>query len=232
MTMEHACEQYSEEWTRLRLGIPTASRFDDVITPAGKPTAGRERRKYLFRLIAERLLGQTMDDGFESVWMRRGSELEQQALAAFIAMRNVGGLIDTDSRKAGFFTALEDRVGASPDYILGENAGLEIKCPAPYTMVEYLVDGPGDRYKAQVQGQMLVCNWEAMHFWAWHPLMPPAYIMTRRDDTYVYKLETALREFCAELDDVEAYARGKGLFRLAEKLRLSDELQAGGAVMP
>ena len=56
MTKEHACEQYSDDWFRLRLGIPTASQFHNIVTPLGRPTDNRERRKYMLRLVAERLL--------------------------------------------------------------------------------------------------------------------------------------------------------------------------------
>ena len=225
MTTEHTCEQYTPEWTRLRLGKPTASEFHLIITPAGKTTDNRERRKYLFRLVAERLLGQAMNDGFESYWMKRGSDLEEQALEVFIkSMKFLRG------RKAGFFTALDNKVGASPDYVLNETTetalglGLEIKCPAPYTQVEYLIDGPGDKYKAQVQGQLFVCSWHLMHFWAWHPLMPAVHMITIRDEIYIAKLVSALKQFCEEVDAAEAFARGQGVYRLAEKLRLSDEM--------
>lgn len=220
--MEHLCEQYGEDWTRLRLGKPTASRFADIITPLGKPTVGKERRKYMFRLIAERMLGQAMDDGFENAWMRRGSDLEEQALVEFQGRQE-----RWTGRKAGFFTGLNDMVGASPDYIINERTGvgLEIKCPAPYTMIEYLIDGPGDRYKAQVQGQLMVCEWQTMHFFAWHPSMPSVRIIAYRDEPYIAKLTEALEEFCDQLDEYTDFVRGKGMFKLAEKLRLSDELK-------
>ena len=231
MTTEYTCEQYTPEWTRLRFGKPTASQFHLIITPAGKPTDNRERRKYLFRLVAERLLEQAMDDGFESYWMKRGSDLEDQALEAFVGLRNLGG------RKVGFFTAMNDRVGASPDYVLEETVGirlgtgLEIKCPAPYTQVEYLIDGPGDKYKAQVQGQLFICNWQFMHFWAWHPAMPPFHMVTGRDTVYIARLISALEQFCEEVDAAEAFARGKGAYRLAETLRLSDEMASVGNIL-
>lgn len=221
--IEHDCKQYSEQWTRLRLGKPTASGFHHIITPGGKPTESKERRKYMFRLVAERLLGQAMDDSHETIWMKRGSKLEDDAVAAFMVRVRVNGY-----RKAGFFTALDGRVGASPDLILGHGGeGVEIKCPAPYTQVEYLIDGPGDKYRPQVQGQLFVCEWNVMHFWAWHPLMPSVHIVTKRDDIFIHKLAPALNDFCREVDDAEAFARGKGSFRLAEKLRLSEEMSVG-----
>lgn len=221
----HPCEQYSEEWTRRRIGKPTASMFHTIITPTGQPTTNKERLKYKYRLVAERLLGQCMDDHYESYWMRRGSELEDQAVEALkVHVEKIHAV-----EKAGFFTALDGRVGASPDGMVimgsGIEEGVEIKCPAPYTLVEYHVAGLGDNYKAQVQGQMFVCQWERIHFWAWHPNMPPVYVVTHRDDRYIARMEAALQAFCAEVDEAEIHCRGLGRYMLAAKLRLSDEME-------
>jgi hypothetical protein len=46
--------QYSEEYDRLKLGIPTSSHFHKVITPQGKPS--KQWREYACVLIAERIL--------------------------------------------------------------------------------------------------------------------------------------------------------------------------------
>jgi hypothetical protein len=54
--------------------------------------------------------------------------------------------------------------------------------------------------------------------------MPSVHVITDRDEVYIGKLEFALAQFCRELDDAEAHARGMGMFRLAEKLRLSEEM--------
>ena len=60
----HRIEQGTPEWKKVRLGIPTASWFHTIITPLGKPTDNRERKKYLYRLVAERILQQPMPDSF------------------------------------------------------------------------------------------------------------------------------------------------------------------------
>jgi hypothetical protein len=46
--------QYSEEYDRLKLRIPTSSYFHKVITPQGKPS--KQWREYACVLIAERIL--------------------------------------------------------------------------------------------------------------------------------------------------------------------------------
>lgn len=228
---EHKVEQYGDEWAKLRLGKPTASGFHNIITPTGLPTRGLTRRRYLCRLVAERLLNQFMDDRYESNWMKRGSELEEEATKAFMRHNDK---VETVV-KAGFFTTSDGKVGASPDGIVvskdpkmaGIVEGLECKCPAPYTQVMYLLDGPEDSYKAQVQGQMWICGFRRVHFWGWHPSMPPVYTVYMRDDHFIARLQQAVYEFLAEVDDAEAHCRGLGSYRLAEKLRLSEEMSVG-----
>jgi hypothetical protein len=51
---QHDVTQYSEEYDRLRLGIPTSSNFHKIITPQGRPS--KQWREYACVLIAERIL--------------------------------------------------------------------------------------------------------------------------------------------------------------------------------
>jgi hypothetical protein len=55
----HNVEQGTEEWFRLRLGMPSASKFKDLVTPKGKPSASGE--KYMYELLAERLSGKRIE---------------------------------------------------------------------------------------------------------------------------------------------------------------------------
>jgi hypothetical protein len=223
----HLCEQRSDAWYRLRMGIPTASQFHNILTPTGAPTKGDRRAKYKFRLIAERLLQQSMDDRFENYWTKRGQELEEQATEGFLAQVLKPGERFI-LRKIGFITTDDGKIGASPDRILetGKHSeeGLEIKCPSPWVQVEYLLEGLESNYKPQVQGHMLVGGFKVMHLWCWHPLMPPVHIRTERDDDYIKKLARALFDFCNELDAETDRAQRKGNYKLAELLKLSAEM--------
>ena len=51
--------QGTPEWLALRLGIPTASCFDQIITTGGKkgePKASTQAEKYMYTLLAERMM--------------------------------------------------------------------------------------------------------------------------------------------------------------------------------
>jgi hypothetical protein len=227
--IEHHFEQYSDDWYRARLGIPTASHFHNIITPTGVPTRGDRRKKYMYRLIAEKLLKQAMDDSFSGYWVKRGRELETEAADAFLRQSGLGG--SWALHKVGFCTTNDGKVGCSPDRVLrrGEHRdtdeGVEIKCPSPWVQVEYLLEGPEDNYKPQVQGHMLICGYPCMHLWAYHPNMPAVHIRTQRDDLFVEKLARELYYFCNETEIEYERATRMGPYKLAELLRLSAEIQ-------
>jgi hypothetical protein len=207
----HTVEQRSEAWFELRRGIPCTSGFQNIVTPKGVPTTGERRRKYMARLIAERLFGYSMNDKFENEWTLRGKELEPRAAEAFA--RDTGcELLD-----GCFITSDDGKIGCSPDRIIkpayGDadvREGLEIKCPSPWQHLDYLLNGAGNDYKPQVQGQILVGEFDIMHFWAWHPQAPPCHVATTRDDAFIAKLVKELFFFCNDLDAETERARAMG----------------------
>ena len=56
-------------------------------------------------------------------------------------------------------------------------------------------EGIDPAYRPQTQGQILVCGFQFMDWFSYHPKMMPARIRTERDEPYIAKLETALDEF-------------------------------------
>ena len=75
----------------------------------------------------------------------------------------------------------------------------------PKTMVKYL-SKPGKvptEYVPQVYGQMLVCDLEAVHFYAYHPDMPAHYVLVRRDEKQLKALADKLEKFVGEMYELE-----------------------------
>ena len=62
--------QGASEWAQLRLGIPTASCFDKIITSTGK--ASTQRNAYMNKLLAEWLTGEPTE-GYKGEWIDRKS---------------------------------------------------------------------------------------------------------------------------------------------------------------
>ena len=200
-------EQGSADWYRLRLGKPTSSNFHRIVTPKGEPS--KQAVKYLYRLVAERLLNETMDDEIGFVkWVEKGREEEPYAVKQFEFVNEI------ELELGGFVTSNDGRIGASPDRIFkGHKESLEIKSPAPWTQLQYLLEGPDDAYIAQTQGHLLVGDeFEAVHFYSYNARTPPFHRVVLRDARFQNVLASALSAFCDTLDATTERARELGAF--------------------
>ena len=75
MIIIRGIEQGTPEWDKLRLGIPTSSKFGDIITSDGKHS--KSRQAYLYRLAGERIAGQIYKGWHGDVY-DRGHEMEPE----------------------------------------------------------------------------------------------------------------------------------------------------------
>lgn len=215
-------QQGTDDWYRLRVGRPTASNFHKIITAKGEPS--RQSVDYLYRLVAERLLNETMDDEIGFVkWVAHGKEREPQAVALYEFVS------EQKLQNGGFVTTDDGRLGASPDRTSRSlKEGYEIKCPAPWTLLKYHLDGLGDDYRAQVQGHLLVADqFQAVHFWAYHPQMPPFHKITLPDRNYQVLLRGALNLFCDALDVMTERAKSLGAYAVTRRAVTPAEIAYG-----
>jgi hypothetical protein len=208
----HYIDPYTSAWWKARRGIPTASQFHRIITLSGKPS--EQSRRYMYELIAERLLDETMKtDMIQTYWMERGHQMEPKAIEAF---QETHRLV---LKRVGFVTTNDGRIGCSPDCLVeGSVQAVEIKCPAPWNQIGLLLDGPDDKYKPQVQGQLLVGGWETVHLFAYHPQMPSFHLETHPDRAYQAAMAELLDRFCRLLDHETERARAKGAYYILDQL--------------
>ena len=180
------CEQGTPEWLQARLGVPSASSYSKLVTTTGKSSAQAEA--YINQLVAERITGEaTVFHVTEP--MARGVELEPEA--RFRYEMETGNLV----RQVGFLMHDTLQAGASPDGLVGENGGLEIKCPSPATHVEYLRDGNlPSKYIQQVQGCLWISGRDWWDFLSYHPKMEPLIVRVFRDEEFIKALECAVIE--------------------------------------
>lgn len=187
-------EQRSPEWYQARKGMPTASSFDRIITSEGKPS--KQRQKYLYELAGERL-GGIVDESYQSFAMLQGIEKEAEARALY-------ELLNDPVQQAGFCTSDCGSYGCSPDGLIGEDGGLEIKCPLIYTHVEYLLkckdEMPID-YFQQVQGSLFVTGRKWWDFVSYFPGLPPLILREEPNDVFQRLLKRELESFCQELEE-------------------------------
>jgi hypothetical protein len=189
----HDCAQGTTEWFRARAGIPTASMFGKIVKLSGGTS--KSARDYMFRLLAERLMGRPIDE-YESTWMKRGRDLEPDAVAYYEGQRNL------DTNIVGFITNDARTIGASPDRLVGDEGLAEIKVPAPHTHVEYLLDGVvSPKYKAQTQGQLWIAERAWVDFCSYHPEMPRTIVRVERDEDFIERLRREVGAFSAELEE-------------------------------
>jgi hypothetical protein len=185
------CEQGTDEWFKVHLGVPSASCFDKIITVDGK--SSKQRQKYLYKLAGEKVSG-IPEESFQSEVMKRGVLMEDDARRLYQLVNDVA------VEQVGFCIA--DGYGCSPDGLIGQDGGLEIKCPGIATHVSYLVDGClPEEYFQQVQGSLLVTGRAWWDFMSFYPGLKPFIIRVEPDKKFRSALKEALGAFCKELEE-------------------------------
>lgn len=188
-------EQGSPEWLASRIGLPTSSNFDRIVTKTGKPSAAADR--YLAKLVAEWFMGTSLDDA-DSGFMERGRQLEPEAIAAYEFAH------DLDTERVGLCLTDDGGAGCSPDRLVGPDGLLECKCPSAEIHMMYLLDGPPSDYFCQVQGQLLVTGRKWCDLYCWHPYMPSVTRRYGRDDEFLELLGAELGKFTARIASAKA----------------------------
>ncbi len=170
-------EQGSPEWLASRLGRPSASMFGKLITGSGKPSSSAE--SYINEMIGERLTGRSKPF-YTNEHMERGNALEPEAREAYEF------ITDYEVVETGFILDDSEEFGCSPDGLVGEQGGLEIKCPSTGVHVSYLRKGvvPA-KYYQQVQGCMWITGRDWWDFMSYHPEMPHLLVRARRNEKFI-----------------------------------------------
>ena len=165
-------EQGSPEWLASRLGRPSASMFSNLITTSGKPSSSA--KKYIAEMVAERLTGRSKPF-YTNDHMERGNFLETEAREAYEF------ITDLEVVETGFILHDSEEFGCSPDGLVANDGGLEIKCPSDGVHAGYLIDGKvPTKYYQQVQGCMWVTGRDWWDFMSYHPEMPHLLVRMER----------------------------------------------------
>lgn len=196
-------KQGTQEWLDTRRGVITGSRFKDVVTPL-KGELSKTSTSYMYELIAERM-GLTIEF-YQNEHMRRGNELEPHAREAYEFIK------DCTVNEVGFCLDECKLFGVSPDGLIGDDGGLEIKCPKETTHISYLANGELPLiYKPQVQGSMWVTGRKWWDFMSYHPELPPLIIRVERDEEYIKNMDIGIRQFAKNMVELELKIRSKYL---------------------
>jgi hypothetical protein len=192
--------QNSPEWLTARAGIPTASEFHNLVTPAGQIRKGETVETYYCRKLAERWFGGPLPSNYS------GGGLEQGTLRQNEAVGYYETVYDRKIKAVGFITTDDGRIGCSPDGMFDDGTGIEGKCPDLHTQVKYLLKGElPTEYVAQVQGCMFVTGAPRWVFVSRSPILPMLVLTVERDEAFIESLHRAIEVFLMRLD--EGYKR-------------------------
>ncbi len=152
-------EQNTPEWAALRRGVVTASNISKILTPAQLKIS--KATGYLHDFCRQKL-DEMSYGGFSNHSMDRGHLEEEIALKIYTEkygpVRKCG-FVENDNY--GF------KIGCSPDALLGEDSGIQVKSFTPNNQFGNVIDDAiKPEHMMQVQFEMLVTGrkkWEMVY---------------------------------------------------------------------
>lgn len=159
ITYHNGIEQNTEAWLKLRRGVITASNISKILTPARLTIS--KSTGYLYQFCR-----QSVDDmpfgHFSTKHTDRGHIEEALALEIYGQKRG-------EIKKCGFIENTNHgfTIGCSPDALVGEDGGVQVKSFTPDNQFGNIVDDSIDAaHMLQVQMELLVSErkwWDFIH---------------------------------------------------------------------
>lgn len=151
VTYYHDLEQGSDAWHEIRLEIPTASEMNNLVTPTGKQASGAKVQAYACDIASQRV-NKCIEDNFESFAMQKGHFHEEYARDAYNDNYDTVSECGFIIQNFGVF-----KIGCSPDGLVGEDGGIEIKSrEAKFQVATIVADEVPKEYMNQCQTFLLV----------------------------------------------------------------------------
>ncbi len=183
-------EQGSDEWKRLRAGIPTASEFSALLARG----EGKMRSGLMRRLAGEVVTGEP-EATYSNGDMARGNAMEDEARRTYALVADLPAPLEQVAFVKNF------GAGCSPDALVGSDGGTEFKNNKPSILIDiWERDRVPPEHIPQIQGNMWVCERSWWDFVAYWPKMPIFIKRVKRDPAYIANLAREVAEFNRELD--------------------------------
>jgi hypothetical protein len=208
--------QGSDQWFKLRLGMATASVAKMVLAEGLDGDESKTRATLLYRLAGERISGLPAET-FENEAMRRGRTMEFKALSDYsfksdVEVHQVGFVRRTIKREVSGVRFPDLVVGCSPDGLVGEDGGVQIKTMKP-ELITRLIDRQTfpTEHKAQCQWEMWVTGrqwWDLKIFYEGISIPP---FRLNRIEADMLKIRKAAEAFDWELREILKRLKAKGL---------------------
>lgn len=192
-------EQGTTEWHRMRAGVITASKVHDIIKK-GRSKGGYSaaRQVYMNELIAQVCTG-LLPDELTAKQVMWGKDNEPKALALYDPFE------EKNIHQIAFIYGMDMRCGVSPDALVNDNGGLEIKCPWTTSQyIDQLLGGePKPEYLTQMQYSMWLTKREYWDFANYDPRMKKnnIKIVTHEPDLKLFEVfDNEIPKFIEDMD--------------------------------
>jgi hypothetical protein len=151
----------------------------------------------MMTLAAERITGKG-EVGYTTQAMLNGIEREAEARTLFEMAYNL------EIKQVGCIFKNENRLcHCSPDGLIGNDEGIEIKNPMSKTHVKYLLGGKlPTEYFCQIQFSLYVSERQRWNFMSHYPGLKPFIIECERDEKWIDKCHSELALFNEQLADM------------------------------
>lgn len=160
--------QGTPEWHAIRKGKMTASHAQEI------GNNGKGLETYIFQILAAEYSSGEVEF-YSNKNMERGTELEDAARSMYEL--ETGATVD----QVGFILH-NDFVGCSPDGLIGNDGGIEIKCHDDVSHFKMLVNGSKEidsKYLWQIQMNLLITGRQWWDYVAYNPNFKQSLIITR-----------------------------------------------------
>ena len=203
----HDVSQNSEEWFNLRVGMVTTSNFGKFMANYGK-SFGEPAMRYAFKIAKEQVMGvKDEEDSYTNKHIENGhiwepiakEEYEQRTFSNVLN----GGFCQSSKYK---------NVGGSPDGLVGNNGGIEIKSVIDWTQRNTIKRGTFDpAYKWQILGNIWLCGLDWLDFISYgytYTDDKKLFIHRVHKDEYqdeINKIEPRLNQFIEAIENEKKY---------------------------
>lgn len=192
----HECKPFSPEHLALRRGKATASGAKRIITPA-KWQYAAAAKEYAFDLACELIdpyYG--FHEDYQTAAMKNGTLMEPEA------RRWYEYETECDVTRDVFCISDCGRWGCSPDGLIGDDGGLELKSPTLKVHAQYLLAGElPTEYAPQVHWSLIVTERRWFDFMSYAHGLPPFRIRVEPNEK-TDKLREAMELFWVDFTEI------------------------------
>ena len=200
----HTMPQRSEDWFAVKCGKFTGTDFGKLMpTPKqGPEDFNATQMAIIYRVAAERLTGLKKGSDWGSAPKDFGVETEDEARVSFMLETGL------DVYEVGF-VEFNEWIGCSPDGLIGDDEGLEIKCPNSDTHLRYRNNPQDllDDYRYQCVGGLLCTGRKRWHLYSYDPRfeserMRSVHVIIERDEAEMCLLGNRLNEAIDKVEEL------------------------------